>query len=458
MVTKNKQVEAVMSTGQSISMRNYFNSAFKSFSHEDNTRSIPSIDGLKPSQRKAIYGTMKGRGETPPFLSVERLSAGVAERTDYHHGVGSMISTISGMGAVKYPGSNNMNLFVPEGQFGSRLTKEPGAGRYIETTMSHYFRQMFSKDDDVILEHNVVDGDNIEPKVYIPLLPFVLINGASGTGTGHACEIKSYNPNEIRDVILNILNDKITKPGTLIPWFRGFHGTVIRNPETGQVLTEGKLEIINSTTIRITELPVGVFLDPYKEHLNKLEDDGLVKQYTDSSSEESFDFLLTVPRSTTELSKEELFKKFKLVGRDTENFTVWNADNVLEKYSSAEELIEAFVPWRLEKYELRRTVTIAEITENVRFQSEVIRFIKFYQSHVNIFRDTNKSELIKVLLENKFVDYDKLLNMPIWNLTKDKIADLENKLVEMLKKLKALHDDSAIEMYKRELNAFNYKE
>lgn len=459
MATKQTTNHTNMKAASAISVGNFFNSAVKSFSHQDNIRSIPTItDGLKPSQRKAVFGTMKGRGERPPLLSVERLAAGVAERTDYHHGVGSMVSTIAGMGATKYPGSNNMNLFVPEGQFGSRLTKEPGAGRYIESTISPYFRQIFKKEDDIILKHHVVDGDEIEPITYVPLLPFVLINGASGTGTGHACEIKSYHPNHIRDVILKMLDGKSTKPGTLIPWFRGYHGEVTRNPENGQVITTGKLQVVNSTLIVITELPVGVFLDQYKDHLNSLVEKDFIKDFDDGSSEDSFEFRVIAPRSTTSLPIEELYQKFKLIGRDTENFTVWNAEGYIQRFESAEHLIEAFVPWRLAKYEERRQVTIADVQETIRLQSEVIRFIKFYLSNVKVFSGTGKKQLIEILLENKFVDYEKLLSMAIWNLTRDKIEELERKLEELKKTLAVLLDDTCEEMYKRELKAFNYVE
>jgi DNA topoisomerase-2 len=302
------------------------------------------------------------------------------------------------------------------------------------------------------------DGEEIEPVTYIPLLPMSLVNGASGTGTGHACEIYSYHPEQVRDAVLKSLDGKKLKGGTLVPWFRGYHGTVERNPETWQVTTTGKLEVVNSTTIRITELPLGVYLDPYKEHLNKLEEEGFIRQYDDSSSEESFDFLVSVPRSTTALDHEVLLKKFKLVGRGTENFTLWNPEGILQKYESAEDVINGFVPWRLDQYERRRQKHIVDTTEAIRLQSEIIRFIRFYLANTKVFKDTGRAELITLLLEKDFVDYDRLLSMPIWNLTKDKIAELEKKLSDLKATLAALTSDSAIEMYRRELKAFSFKE
>src|SRR5271167_818251 len=265
--------------------RHFFGSAFKEFSLYDNIRSIPALtDGLKPSQRKAIHGTLL-RGENAGLLSVERLSASVAAATDYHHGIGSMQGTIIGL-AVDYPGSNNMNLFVPEGQFGSRLTAESAAPRYIETKLSPYFRALCPKADDAILDHNEVDGERIEPKTYAPLLPLSLINGAQGTGTGHACLIMAYNPIEVRDAILKLLDSKKLKAGTLTPWYKGFTGKIERNKETSQVVITGKLKVESSTLIKITELPIGTYLDDYKDHLNKLEEAGFIKDYESRSSEE----------------------------------------------------------------------------------------------------------------------------------------------------------------------------
>jgi len=438
-----------------IPARHFFNTAFKDFSLYDNVRSIPFLtDGLKPSLRKALYGTQI-RGESAGLLSVERLSSLVAASTDYHHGTGSMQSTIVGM-ANNYAGSNNLNLFVPEGQFGSRLTAESAAARYIETRLSPYFRMLYPKADDAILEHHETDGEKIEPKTYAPLLPMVLVNGAQGTGTGHACLIMAYKPSDIVTACLAVLAGRRLKPGTLTPWYNGFSGDIERNPETGQVVCTGRLEVVNSTTIKVTELPIGIYLDQYKDRLNKLEDAEFVKDYEDRSVEQAFDFTITVPRSTTALPLEELYKKFGMHARNTENFTVWDIDGILRRFESAESIVEAFIPWRLEMMEARRLQIIADLQEQVRFQSEVVRFIKFYIKNASKFKDTGKRDLIEIMVANGFDDYDRLLAMAIWNLTRDKIAELEKRLADLSAELVKMESDTATEMYKRELKALPF--
>lgn len=438
-----------------ILIRDYMNTAMKAYSLASNIRNIPAMDGLKPSQRKALYGTAQ-RGESAALLQVERLSSVCMAATDYHHGGVSMESTLVNLARNRFPGSNNMNLLIPDGQFGTRLTSDPGASRYISTALSPYFRQLFKKEDEVILQHNYTDGDKIEPVVYLPLLPLALINGVDGTGTGHASMMLQYHPDHLRDACLKVLNGKELKKYSLTPWFRGYNGTVERDQETGQVRTIGNLEIVNSTTIRITELPVGVFVDDYKDVLNSLEEVEFIKSYVDGSNEDSFDFIVTVPRTVTAMSHDALLSKFKLIGRTTENFTIWNPAKKLFRYPSPEAIVEVFTRWRLNFYFDRLQKLIDDTDEAIRYQRELIRFIKFFIANTKKFRDTSKAELVDLMLQNEFSDYERLLSMPIWSLTKDRIEDAEVKLKKLIEQLGEYHGDDAVSLYKRELTAFKY--
>jgi DNA topoisomerase-2 len=154
------------------------------FSMYDVLRSIPSLcDGLKPSQRKVIFGMFKRNFSQE--IKVAQLGAVVSELTAYHHGETSLFGTIINM-AQDYPGSNNINLLNPNGQFGSRTQsgKDAASPRYIFTELSEITKNIYNKDDFEIIDYLEDDGQKIEPKFYIPILPMVLINGAQGIGTG----------------------------------------------------------------------------------------------------------------------------------------------------------------------------------------------------------------------------------------------------------------------------------
>jgi DNA gyrase/topoisomerase IV subunit A len=432
----------------------FFDSHLKLYSAHSNVRGIPFLgDGFKQAQRKAMWGMIE-RGENAGKNTVERIAAASASDTDYHHGVGSLEGTIVGL-AQDFAGSNNMNLLCPEGQFGSRLDKRPSASRYIKTQLHENFRKLYRKEDDAIMQFNMSSGDKIEPKFFIPILPTVLINGAQGMGTGHATMIMSYNPTEIKEAVLKLLAGKKLSNYDLTPWFNGFKGEVCRDKTTGQVSTKGKLTIVNATTIKITELPVGMESDPYETKLFKLQDKGLITDF-DNQWDDGFEITVKVPRSTTAKTEEELYKIFSLVSKDSENFTVWSTDGYIRKFEAPEEMISEFVNWRLAMYDTRLLKQIADTNTDISWSSMKIRFIKFYLKNIMQFKNSGKKELVQMLIENDFAEYDRLLSMSIWNLTKDKIAELEKELDEQRAALKVLEEDSASKMYARELKEFKY--
>lgn len=88
------------------------------FSIADVQRSIPSmVDGLKPGQRKILFCSFKRNFVKE--AKVAQFSGYVSEHSAYHHGEQSLAGTIIGM-AQDYVGSNNINLLLPNGQFGTR--------------------------------------------------------------------------------------------------------------------------------------------------------------------------------------------------------------------------------------------------------------------------------------------------------------------------------------------------
>ncbi len=79
---------------------------------------------------------------------------------------------------------------------------------------------MFNENDDAVLSFLEEEGVSIEPKYYLSIVPFVLVNGAYGVGTGYATLIPPFN---IRDIVENL---KIMMRGEELkqmnPWYKGF--------------------------------------------------------------------------------------------------------------------------------------------------------------------------------------------------------------------------------------------
>jgi DNA topoisomerase-2 len=447
-----------------LQIKDFLNSGFKSFSRYDCIINIPNmIDGFKVSQRKAIYTISQKNKKN----SVERYSSEIASFTCYHHAAAGMEGVLVGL-AQDYPTSNNVNFLTPIGQFGNILNSAAASGRYISVEPHANFRKWFKKEDDMILEYEYEDGEQIEPKFFVPIVPTILFNGTQGIGTGYACKILNYDPHDVARACLQAVDSKkITK---LIPYYQGFQGTISKSrsstgsvkrsatgidpvKNTDQTVFVGKFERVNTTTLRVTALPVGYSLDGYKVDLANLIETGLIKDYDDNSTDTGWDILLYTNRAFTSNDDEYILSKLKLISKESENITVWDERGKIRVFDGVEDLIAHFVKVRLELYEKRRLKLIEVTTETIRWLSQRYRFIMFYLANVDNFKNKKKDDLIALLLKNDFVDYDRLLQMPIYSLTRERIEELKKEVDEQKIYLSSLKADTAVEMYRRELKA-----
>mmetsp|Transcript_18977 Transcript_18977/g.13769 ORF Transcript_18977/g.13769 Transcript_18977/m.13769 type:complete len:228 (+) Transcript_18977:655-1338(+) len=200
--------------------KDFVNKELILFSIADCARSIPSLcDGLKPGQRKILFACFKRKLKDE--IKVAQLAGYVAEHSAYHHGEQSLCSTIVTM-AQNYVGSNNVNLLMPNGQFGTRNQggKEAASPRYIFTMLNNVTRYLFHEDDDPVLNYLEEEGQHIEPNYYLPILPLSLVNGAEGIGTGWSTNIPSHNPRDVCENLKRLMREETLAP--MHPWYKGF--------------------------------------------------------------------------------------------------------------------------------------------------------------------------------------------------------------------------------------------
>lgn len=141
-----------------ISYNKFINRELILFSLYDNQRSIPSIcDGLKPSERKILYGCFKKNLREE--IKVAQLVGYISEHTAYHHGEQSLAGTIVAM-AQNFVGSNNINLLMPNGQFGTRNKggKDCASSRYIFTELNKVTRHIFNPNDSPLMDYIFEEG------------------------------------------------------------------------------------------------------------------------------------------------------------------------------------------------------------------------------------------------------------------------------------------------------------
>jgi DNA topoisomerase-2 len=405
----------------------FYNNEYIQYALYDNYRKCAShVDGLKPSARKVLHTIAKYNVTSP--LKVAQLSSKVAESTQYLHGEVSLVGVIVGL-AQTFVGSNNLNLLEPDGSFGKRFTPEAAAARYIYTMKSKFFDLVFNKEDYDICLKQTFEGDEIEPKQMLPIIPLSLVNGSEGIGNGYAQRILPRNPSEIIALVAGKLTGK-TMPMPK-PWYNGFDGRVESDGENRWVFY-GNFSRPNSARITITELPIGYDLDGYLEVLNDLEESETIKSYRDLSEDDKFKFEIQATRELVSKSDDELYDILKLKKSVVENFTCVNQDNGVVEHASADDLFNEFYAERHKFYQLRKKHNIDQMKSNLLMLCNKLKFIRMILAGTLNIMNRKKSDIeseLTTLNFNKFEDSWKyLFDMSIISVSEDLVVELSNKL------------------------------
>ncbi|XP_024630812.2 DNA topoisomerase 2 [Medicago truncatula] len=287
-----------------------------------------------------------------------RLTAYVTEHSYCHYGQQSIASTIIGM-AQDFVGSNNINLLIPYGQFGTRDLggKDHASSRKLYIKLNCVTRLLFPVDDDKLLEYLNEDGRSIQPNWYIPIIPLVLVNGCHAMGTCFSSDIPKYHPYEIIKNVRRFLNNE--EMVSMKPWYKGFGGTIEKSAKgIGYYTVDGLVERINEQTFRIKELPIRMWTEDYKKFLEKITARGLIESFRQKGDYEIVNFKVNVKQEeiATIEKDEELRKKFNLTCTiSTSNMYLFDAEGKIKKYNTPEQILEEFCTLRL-KYYVRRKV------------------------------------------------------------------------------------------------------
>jgi DNA topoisomerase-2 len=226
------------------------------------------------------------------------------------------MSTIINL-AQNFVGSNNLNLLLPIGQFGTRLHggKDDASPRYIFTALNNLTRLIFNQNDDPLLDYSNDDGQRVEPEYYAPIIPMILVNGTKGIGTGFSTTVPKYSPKEIVQNLLAMIDNKPDEIKELKPWYKSFKGSILVANKPGSYLIYGKYQVVDDTTVRVTELPIGVWTDDYKEFLENEIVKKNILSYSSSNTDETIEFTIVFDEDKLDklIKKKELYTKLKLV-------------------------------------------------------------------------------------------------------------------------------------------------
>lgn len=429
----------------------FIDNEFIQFSNYDNVISIPNmIDGLKPSQRKIMFGAFKRNLRDE--IKVAQFGGYIAEHTHYAHGENNLFGTIVNM-AQDFVSTNNINLFIPKGNFGSRRDPKSAASpRYIYTYLNPITSLIYRKEDDRILNYLYEDADQIEPDYYLPIIPMLLVNGTSGIGTGWSTDVPKYNPLSI----IQVIKKKLEKPEikyAINPSYKGWDGDLDWNEDKNTYISKGVFTLSkNKKQVLITELPIDVSTDKYITILDKLSDDKKIKKYTDNSTDVTIHITVDLIDNTKLSDLENILKL-------TNNISINNMNtflnNKIVKWNSAEEMLNTWFDIRLEKYNDRKIEWIKVLEIQYKRYYNLLCFINAVIQGDLVINNRTKQNILDDLIEMEFDmyndSYDYLLNIPVYHLSKEKFEEYKTLAKKMKNDLKEYREKPIKEIWKDEL-------
>lgn len=317
---------------------------------------------------------IRSRGDKIKTLA---LSGAMIEQGLYLHG--DATSVISGLAG---PYVNNVSLLSPEGNFGKRIAPTAfSAPRYTYVAKPSYIEDLLYRDIELVPTVPNYDHSSMEPITFLPIIPLILLNGVDGIGLGWATTIFPRRLGTIIDATLDVIDGNEPRDLPVNYAWAECEAKFLENHKNGGVTWqfEGSVEFVDTSTVRITNIPPHMKIEKLREHLIFLEENGKIKDYDDNSSNK-IDVLVKFQRGSVRqwMDSEDGYQKalefFKLIQRGTENFVVfdWGGYDRIVKYHSADgdpakRIVKDFVNWRFGWYRRRYERLVQMVTADLAY-------------------------------------------------------------------------------------------
>ena len=482
-----------------LSLKEFVNDQLILYHKESIRRAIPCIyDGLKDSQRKALYSALKRKYSKQMKLVV--VAGNVIADTAYHHGDTSLKAAMIKMGQG-FVGSNNIPYFVNAGEYGSRVMgpSTHASDRYLDFKLEEIMKTIYPEDDFPLYNQLEEDGELLEYEYFVPIVPMLLVNGATGIGCGFSTDIWAYNPNDLVKWIRTWLQDRnedtkeVEKLGSLVPWYNGFQGKIYLKTIKGKAkwISEGILEkgtgskvthegkvIMNSDKgwWHIRELPIGLWTANFKETLDELEfgttegkkkknkkkqEIKCVSSVLDYNKANSVHFMIKPTKDyIPDMDTKDNMDSLRAVSGLT-NMVAIDENNIPYQYESPEEILEKYCEKRIDLYWKRKKHFLGVYKHNLKVATNKYVFVKaVVDKELDMHQPPEPLEAdMKVLGLKKMGDegkesYDYLLNMAMRSMTPKRLEELKKEKEKWKTIRDTLKEKSEEDLWGEDLDRF----
>lgn len=393
----------------------YINTTSLEYSMYTLDRAIPGIDGLKSSQRKAIFTLSKISGEIKTVSAAGRMiSDGI-----YVHGDTSASGTLQNLAS---PVANNYPLIGKRGGFGTQVNSTPASARYTFVKRNKSTEELVLRDSDIIPMKENYDGTTMEPVYFLPIIPLSLF-GNDSMSVGYKSTILPYKIEDIIDNCIRVIDEKALKE--MVPYYVSVGASSrVTKLEENKYEFYGTGHVVDASTVKVTGLPPNYSIEKFVEKLIKMCDDGEIRDY-DNDSTDTIDITIKLPRGTSaHWNEEDIIDYFGLNKKITQILTVLGENGKVKVYENTMDLIKDFVAFRFGYYVKRYENKLQQCVDEVRykilikecFDNDMIGKVKSFN---------NRSELVEFVkslngeIEASEENIQSIVNFPSYRWTQE---------------------------------------
>ena len=411
-------------------------------------RALPDVrDGLKPVQRRILYGMYKSGNTYDKKYRKSAKAVGEIMGNYHPHGDSSIYDAMVRM-------SQDWKMATPyidmHGNNGSMDGDGAAAMRYTEARLSKISNVLLNdiNKDTVEMAPNY-DDTLMEPIVLPAGFPNLLVNGSTGISAGYATNIPPHNLGEVIDATIKRIDspncrlDSILEvmPGPDFPTGGVIEGTKeIKNAyETGKgkIIVKSKYEVVKEKgkqMIVITEIPYEVNKAMLVKKMNDIRIDKKIEGISDVRDETSRGEL----RIVIELKKDanvELITNYLLKNTDMQisySFNMIAIVNRRPRQVGVLGIIDAFINHKKEVVTRRTKFDLEHAKDRYHILEGLIKAISILDEVIKVIRASkNKADaIINLIKEFSFTEKQAtaIVMLQLYRLTNTDITDVENEM------------------------------
>ena len=424
-------------------------------------RAIPDVrDGLKPVQRRILYGMMKD-GNT--FEKATRKSAktvGYIMGNFHPHGDSSIYDAMVRMSQWWKQSTPYIEM---QGNNGSMDGDGAAAMRYTEARLSKISNELLKDiDKNTVTWAPNFDDTLSEPTVLPAKFPNLLVNGSTGISAGYATNIPPHNLSEIVDATIKRIDSPNCRLESIIEIVKGPDfptGGIVEGREgiidaytkgRGKVVVRSKVKFVKEKgkeQIIIYEIPFDVNKAMLVRRLSDIamdkKIDGIVEVRDESDRHDPVRIVIDLKKDANkDLILNYLYKNSDL--QISYNYNMVAIVNRRPMTLGILPILDAYIAFQKEVVTKRTEFDLNYAKARMHLVEGLIKAISILDDVIKTIRQSKNKADAKVNLQNKYGFSEKqaeyIVMLQLYRLTNADIIELNNEFENLKKVIMGLED------------------